>query len=118
MGSWLRSRRPGGGPQDASRCRSAGGDRPAQVVVVTRDGCHLCEEMLAVVRAAAVRRPGALAEVRVLDLDLALADGRVAPEQHARWTTLVPVLMVDGEEVAHHRVAPEEAAKALGAPRR
>lgn len=86
--------------------------------MVTRDGCHLCEEMLAVVRAATARRPGVPPQVRALDLDLALADGRVAPEQHARWTTLVPVLVVDGKEVAHHRVTPEEAAEVLGLPRR
>lgn len=84
------------------RPRPAGVRPGPEVVVVTREGCHLCEEMLAVV--GAELGPGA--GVRALDVDAALAEGEITGEQHERWTTLVPVLLVDGEEVAHYRVEP------------
>lgn len=85
--------------------RGAGG--PAgDVVVVTRAGCHLCEEMLAVV--SAELGPGA--GPGTLDLDAALAAGQITDEQHERWTTLVPVLLVGGREVAHYRVQPGQVA--------
>ncbi|QFG67647.1 glutaredoxin family protein [Ornithinimicrobium pratense] len=80
--------------------------RAPEVVVVTRTGCHLCEEMLAMVGAelGPEARPG------TLDLDAALAAGQITAEQHKRWTTLVPVLLVDGREVAHYRVQPGQVA--------
>ena len=87
--------------------------RPREVVIVTRDGCHLCTEMLAVVGEAAGGLP-----VTVLDLDQALADGALSAGQHARWTTEVPVLLVDGDEVAHHRVTPADARRAIRGDRR
>lgn len=82
--------------------------RAAEVRVVTRAGCHLCEEMERVV-GDVVGGP-----VDTLDLDAELASGGLDPEQHARWTTLVPVLLVDGREVAHHRVDPGQVRRALG----
>lgn len=69
-----------------------------EVVVVTRQGCHLCEVMVQVVSEAAGRVP-----VATRDLDRDLAAGRLEPSVHERWSTLVPVLLVDGREVAHHR---------------
>jgi hypothetical protein len=72
--------------------------RVPEVVVVTRQGCHLCEDMVRVVSAAAGRVP-----VATRDLDRELAAGRLEPPVHERWSTLVPVLLVDGREVAHHR---------------
>lgn len=78
---------------------------------MSREGCHLCAEMHDVVRAVAqeVGVPGP----EVLDLDRALADGRLDAQRHTRWNTLVPVLLVDGEEVAALRAAPEEVCAAL-----
>ncbi|WP_181009803.1 hypothetical protein [Ornithinimicrobium sufpigmenti] len=94
-------------PEAASR-RAA---QPSpEVVVVTRAGCHLCEEMLAVVGAGL--GPGG--EPRTLDVDAALRAGQISAEQHERWTTLVPVLLVDGREVAHYRVEPGQLAGLLG----
>lgn len=94
------------------RRRSAVVEPPPEVVVVTRAGCHLCEEMLAVVGPEL----GPDAEARALDVDAALASGEITEEQHARWTTLVPVLLVDGREVAHHRVGPGQVGALLGGP--
>lgn len=83
------------------RRRAVADDRP-ELVVVTREGCHLCEEMLSVVRSEL----GPDVDVGTLDVDHARASGEIDDEQHERWTTLVPVLLVDGREVAHHRVEP------------
>lgn len=77
--------------------------------MLTRAGCHLCSEMLEVVRAAAGRVP-----VTAVDLDEALADGRLGGADHDRWTTAVPVLLVDGAEVARYAVTAREARALLG----
>lgn len=78
-----------------------------EVVLVSRAGCHLCAEMEQVVTAV-LGDPGAYA---VVDLDL---DGDLEPDQRDRWSTLVPVLLVDGREIAHYRVDPETVRAALG----
>lgn len=75
-----------------------------QVQVVTRQGCHLCGEMVRVVQDALGRR----GPVGTLDLDEALARGDLDAAQHERWTTVVPVLLVGGREVAHLRADPAE----------
>src|SRR5690606_26959309 len=90
------------------------GRRPeADVVVVSRAGCHLCPDMEQVVRAVLAeptgrsRREGRL---RVVDLDELGAD---EPELLERWTTKVPVLLVDDREVAHWRVDAQTVRAAL-----
>lgn len=82
--------------------------RSPEVVVVSRDGCHLCGEMVGVVRRALPRLP-----VRILDLDRARKTGDLDDMQHERWTTMVPVLLVDGEEVAHYRVDAQTVRRAV-----
>ena len=76
----------------------------ADVVVVSRSGCHLCVDMERVVHDVLAERPGPGARggrLRGVDLDeLAREDEQVLE----RWTTKVPVLLVDGREVAHWRV--------------
>lgn len=66
-----------------------------RVVVLTRAGCHLCDEALAVVGAECARAGEAW---RAVDID---AD----PELRARWTDDVPVVLVDGAPVARWRVS-------------
>jgi hypothetical protein len=60
----------------------------ARVVVVTKDGCHLCEAAVVVVAAVcdAMAVPWA-------PRDLAT----VEEPQRARWTELIPVVLVDDE---------------------
>ncbi len=94
--------------------RSRGGRAPeADVVVVSRAGCHLCVEMEQVVREVLAEPPGPSARsgrLRVVDLDEL---GRQDPGLLERWTTRVPVLLVDDREVAHWRVDPETVRTAL-----
>lgn len=87
---------------------------PRRVVIWSRAGCHLCAEMEATVRAAASRRPGPGVDLVVRDLDEA---GRDDPELLARLTTRVPVLEVDGVEVAHLRVDERTVRAALSSRR-
>jgi hypothetical protein len=80
--------------------------RPAaRVEVLTRPGCHLCEEMVALVRQVA----GPAVPVHLVDLDAPGTD----PQLRRRCSTLVPVLLVDGVEVAHWQVTPDDVRRAL-----
>lgn len=69
-------------------------DPDARVLYLTREGCHLCEEALPVVRAEADR---AGSTVEVLDID---ADETL----RADWDYDVPVIIVDGTVHAKYRV--------------
>ena len=80
--------------------------RPTSVVLVTRDGCTLCEEAQpVVVRAAA--DAGLVLELRDVDDD---------PADLARWSDKVPVVLLDGVEHAYWRVDERRLRKALGLP--
>ncbi|AXH97210.1 glutaredoxin family protein [Ornithinimicrobium avium] len=88
---------------------------PAEVVVLTRRGCHLCADMEQVVSrvlGAGTARP---AHLRIVDLDDA---GREDPALLAHYDTLVPVLLVDGVEVARWVVDERDVRAALGRRRR
>ena len=74
---------------------------PRRLVIWSRAGCHLCDDMEQTVRGLMGARGMPPLELQVRDLDEA---GRDAPELLARWTTKVPVLTVDGVEVAHWAV--------------
>ncbi|MEE1651867.1 glutaredoxin family protein [Brachybacterium sp. J144] len=78
-------------------------DPNARVVYLTREGCHLCDDALPVVRAEA-DRAGTSVEVRDIDEDEAL---------RADWTYDVPVVIVDGAVHAKYRVDAAELRSAL-----
>ena len=63
------------------------------VTLYTRRGCHLCEQAESVIRHLAPGR----AHVEVVDID---GD----PQLQARYTVRVPVVTVDGVEVAEYEV--------------
>jgi len=82
--------------------------RPKPVVTVyTRQGCGLCRTAEQVVARVARGR----AEVRLVDIDRdeTLRD---------RYTVRVPVVAVDGREIAEHQVDPATLRQALRAARR
>jgi glutaredoxin len=68
-----------------------------KLTLYTRQGCHLCEAAEGVVRAAAAGR----AEVELIDID---GD----PELVDRYTVRVPVVVLDGVEVAEYEVDPAQ----------
>lgn len=64
--------------------------------VFVRRGCHLCEDMVAVLREFADEL---CLVITTIDVD---RDPTVSPEQLRHYNALVPVLCVEGHEVCHH----------------
>ena len=81
-------------------------DPDARVLYLTREGCHLCEEALPVVRAEA-DRAGTAVEVRDIDEDERL---------RTDWDHDVPVIIVDGKVHARYRVESEQLRRAAPSP--
>ena len=77
--------------------------RPERIVVLTRQGCHLCEEAIAQVAAVCVEIGEAYA---VLDVD---SD----PDLQRLYTDQVPVTFVDGAQHDFWRVDPARLKAAL-----
>lgn len=68
--------------------------RRSVVEIYTRDGCHLCEEAEALVALEAKR-----ADVRRVEID-------DDDELLKRYQVRIPVIVIDGREVAEGRVEP------------
>jgi hypothetical protein len=68
--------------------------QPAAYELVTRDGCHLCDEMAAVLDEVL---PG-------YGLSWSPRDVDAEPELQARFTDIVPVLLREGQPVAKVRL--------------
>lgn len=65
-----------------------------ELTLYTRSGCHLCDEMKTVITRLRQRRSFVLREVDV-STDLSL---------ERRYGRDIPVLLLDGVEVARHRI--------------
>lgn len=76
-----------------------------EVVLVVRDGCHLCADARAVVAQVCAERGVGWSE-RDVDAD---------PQDRERWSDWVPVLLVNGREVDSLRVSATRLQKALDA---
>jgi hypothetical protein len=68
------------------------------LVLVGKPGCHLCEVMHGVVAPVAAE----------MGLTLAERDIRSDPELDELYRHDIPVLLLDGREVARHRVSADE----------
>ncbi len=68
------------------------------LTLYTRPGCHLCDDMKAIIDRVARRLP---LTVEVVDIS---AD----PDLEARYGLEIPVLMVNGAKAAKYRIAEEE----------
>jgi glutaredoxin len=74
-----------------------------ELVLYTRKGCCLCEEMKEVIARSALRFPLSLEE---FDVDS-------SGELQERFGNEVPVLFVDGRKAFKYRVSPKELEKKL-----
>jgi glutaredoxin len=76
------------------------------LTIYSRPGCHLCDEMKAVVRRVmeSTTTPIALEEV----------DISTDPRLEARYGLEIPVLLVDGKKAAKYRVSEHELTRMLG----
>ncbi len=77
------------------------------LTLYSRPGCHLCDEMKAVVQRAtrATTTPITIDEI----------DISPDPDLEARYGLEIPVLMVDGKKAAKYRVTEEELTRLLKA---
>lgn len=68
------------------------------LTIYSRPGCHLCDDMKAVVHAVA----------RTVPLSLEEIDISSDPALEAQYGLEIPVLMVDGRKAAKYRIGEEE----------
>ena len=80
---------------------------PAGLVVVSREGCGLCEDMLQAL--AELERDPGLPPVTVVDVD---SD----PELTRRYGLKVPVLLLDGSVICHYWLNSQELLRLVGRP--
>jgi glutaredoxin len=73
------------------------------LTLYTKPGCHLCEAVEAVIARVAKRRPIQLVVVNILD----------HPADFERYQFAIPVVSVDGCEIARYRLTVESLDAAL-----
>jgi glutaredoxin len=73
------------------------------VTLYSRPGCHLCDDMKAVVQRVA----------REMPITMETVDISSDPELEARYGLEIPVLLVDGKKAAKYRVSEEELTRIL-----
>ena len=73
------------------------------LTLYTRPGCHLCDEMKVVLARCRQRQPFDISEV----------DISTDPALERRYGRDIPVLLVDGEEIARHRISDGELERTL-----
>lgn len=69
--------------------------RASRIVLYTKPGCHLCDDMLELLHRA-LRGTDVTVDERNIALDL---------DDYERYKHDIPVLLIDGREVARHRLA-------------
>jgi hypothetical protein len=78
---------------------------PAGLVVVSRDGCHLCDDMLG--ELAVLESSGTIPTVTVVDVD---SD----PVLERQYGLKVPVLLLNGSVVCHYTLNSNELLRIIG----
>lgn len=74
------------------------------LTLVGKPGCHLCEEMRALVEQV----------LRGTTVELLELNVQEHPELEARYVFEIPVLLLDGREIARHRTSEADLRKQLG----
>ena len=77
------------------------------ITIYSRPGCHLCDEMKAVVQRT-LKGAGTTARVEEIDIS-------TDPDLEARYGVEIPVLLVDGKKAAKYRVSERELSRLLRA---
>jgi glutaredoxin len=80
---------------------------PAGLVVLSREGCGLCQDMLRAL--AELERSAVIPPVTVVDVD---SDAELA----RRFGLKVPVLLLDGSAICHYTLNSKELLRLLAAP--
>jgi glutaredoxin len=77
------------------------------LTIYSRPGCHLCDEMKAVV-GRVVRTAGTAISIEEVDIS-------TDPDLESRYGLEIPVLLVDGRKAAKYRITEEELRRLLAA---
>jgi hypothetical protein len=77
------------------------------LTLYSRPGCHLCDEMKAIV--------GSTVRAMTTPVTVEEIDVSTDPELESRYGVEIPVLLVDGKKVAKYRVTEEELLRILTA---
>ena len=80
---------------------------PAGLVVLSREGCHLCEQMLA--ELAELEKDGRIPPVNLVDVD---SDPALARQ----FGLKVPVLLLDGSVICHYTLNSQELLRLVPRP--
>jgi hypothetical protein len=80
---------------------------PAGLVVLSREGCHLCEDMLRAL--AELERAQAIPPVSIVDVD---SD----PVLAQKYGLKVPVLLLDGSVICHYTLNSNELLRLVSRP--
>jgi thiol-disulfide isomerase/thioredoxin len=80
---------------------------PPGLVVLSREGCHLCEEMLQ--ELARFEQAGRIPVVTIIDVDSDAALAR-------KFGLKVPVLLLDGSVICHYALNSQELLRLAGRP--
>jgi glutaredoxin len=78
------------------------------LTIYSRPGCHLCDDMKAVVQRVARALP--LTPVTIVEIDI--STDRELDEQ---YSTEIPVLLIEGKKVAKYRIGEDELRRILEA---
>ena len=70
------------------------------LTIYSRPGCHLCDEMKAVVRRVVA---STVAPIAIEEIDIS-----TDPDLEARYGVEIPVLLVDGKKAAKYRITEGE----------
>jgi len=76
-----------------------------RLTLYSRPGCHLCEEMKAV-----INRLAADAQLALTEIDIS-----TDPDLEARYGTEIPVLIADGKKVAKYRISETQLRRMIAA---
>ena len=76
------------------------------LTLYSRPGCHLCDEMKAVVQRVAMSFP--LTPVKIAEIDIS-----TDPALDERYGAEIPVLLVEGKKVAKYRIGEDELRRVL-----
>jgi glutaredoxin len=68
------------------------------LTIYTRPGCHLCDEMKAIIDRVRRSTPVTLTEI----------DISTDPDLESQYGTEIPVLTIDGKKVAKYRIAEDD----------
>lgn len=80
----------------------------SRLTIYSKPGCHLCDEMKAVVERVLANHKGSP------HVKLDIVDISTNAELDARYGPEIPVLMVDGKQAAKYRITEEELERRLG----